>query len=1152
MSDGLLNPVPPKVGNRLSTEQFRKNVLDPIRVNDQTLLERIQVLEAALAAQPKTFRQASVPSEARELDSWYRTSEDNQLYVCVETYGSSESNKISKWEKSRDQETKTLGEQNQASLNSAVQTIISDDPPPRALLGWIWVESDNSNRTFVCSEAYEQSDGPGSYNTIEEFRESKWSATTNYNAQLLAAAQQGLQDGSTNTRWLPEPPESFDARDTWIDSDNDNAIYICIAGYKETDGLPWLNTTDYIAGDIVTDGGQMYQAQVDHNGVQPPGSSGEWSHLGAAYANITLFRESRFVPGSDPVGRQLASAAAGIADGKTFTHFGTAFPSKADSRDIFYNTSSKQAYICPIGYDESFTGDRATKWSTIDDPVSRAKAESALALHDNRIDTFVQPDMPAEADIKDMWVDTDDNYQIYTCIASYTTGTGTIANNWRKSSDTSKTNTVTGPTLPPRASLGDLWVKSDENNKIYVCIQAYESNGTLAVNWQSAADNKKSIFYQAGPPLNADIGDGWMDTETSKGDFQYYVASSSYTGGGHGYIDESNTGVWKPSKDKNAELIASGAAQVAAGKSTSHYSNDLPDEAKRGDIWVDTDDFYPGTSLNRTYVATVSYGSGQGIQPGTSGSQWTEYADPVAQRTAFLSLALADRKRKIVYQDTVPDASLQVDDNGVIDGFDVGDGWYETDTGQFYICNTKHTTGAVVGHWSPSIDVSATQAAEDAKAATNFKRTTFYTAFPSSDGTSFPGPTTILQWNALTTSQGEVGARIGDIWVNIANDNQQVTKYICVVNYNGYGGEVGSKTGNWKSFTEDKNLQDQFDLHLDRAGSKPMTGEMTFHNSQRFIGHSVDVSAGGHFGDVITVDQPASANHHLTRLVEVNSLIQAAKNEILNGAGPAFDTLLELQQALGNDPNFATTITTLVNNAQTTANGKVNRTGDTMSGTLTSTGGGGIGNPSFWAHAPNGGIRLGPNASANFIELYENIAGQLHFRSPIGGGGPLIDMGGRRIVNGAYGQGNNDYVTKGQITSGNVTGPSPAIESVAGMTRGFNNVSDLHLSRTGIGSSSKQQAISIFTSMGGIWGTIFYVSNSGQSFQSGNGQYGLHGPTVGDQSASFSSGFGTLTIPGWSLRIELTRVNDDQIRIRWQEVNGRNHYIDVRATAHIR
>lgn len=42
----------------------------------------------------------------------------------------------------------------------------------------------------------------------------------------------------------------------------------------------------------------------------------------------------------------------------------------------------------------------------------------------------------------------------------------------------------------------------------------------------------------------------------------------------------------------------------------------------------------------------------------------------------------------------------------------------------------------------------------------------------------------------------------------------------------------------------------------------------------------------------------------------IQSAINGLKDELLGGAGAAFDTLEELATALGEDPNFATTITT--------------------------------------------------------------------------------------------------------------------------------------------------------------------------------------------------------------------------------------------------
>ncbi len=43
---------------------------------------------------------------------------------------------------------------------------------------------------------------------------------------------------------------------------------------------------------------------------------------------------------------------------------------------------------------------------------------------------------------------------------------------------------------------------------------------------------------------------------------------------------------------------------------------------------------------------------------------------------------------------------------------------------------------------------------------------------------------------------------------------------------------------------------------------------------------------------------------------QLDAAILQAKNDLTNGAGAALDTFAELEAALGNDPNFATTIAT--------------------------------------------------------------------------------------------------------------------------------------------------------------------------------------------------------------------------------------------------
>lgn len=58
------------------------------------------------------------------------------------------------------------------------------------------------------------------------------------------------------------------------------------------------------------------------------------------------------------------------------------------------------------------------------------------------------------------------------------------------------------------------------------------------------------------------------------------------------------------------------------------------------------------------------------------------------------------------------------------------------------------------------------------------------------------------------------------------------------------------------------------------------------------------------------IDDATAALNRTYSSTKINSLIQGAIDGLVNGAGAALDTLNELATALGNDENFATTITT--------------------------------------------------------------------------------------------------------------------------------------------------------------------------------------------------------------------------------------------------
>ena len=63
-------------------------------------------------------------------------------------------------------------------------------------------------------------------------------------------------------------------------------------------------------------------------------------------------------------------------------------------------------------------------------------------------------------------------------------------------------------------------------------------------------------------------------------------------------------------------------------------------------------------------------------------------------------------------------------------------------------------------------------------------------------------------------------------------------------------------------------------------------------------------------GSSITISDSASSTTQVWSSSKVASEITAAKNALTSGAAAALDTLSELAAALGNDANFASTITT--------------------------------------------------------------------------------------------------------------------------------------------------------------------------------------------------------------------------------------------------
>lgn len=82
-------------------------------------------------------------------------------------------------------------------------------------------------------------------------------------------------------------------------------------------------------------------------------------------------------------------------------------------------------------------------------------------------------------------------------------------------------------------------------------------------------------------------------------------------------------------------------------------------------------------------------------------------------------------------------------------------------------------------------------------------------------------------------------------------------------------------------------------------------------------------------GTPVSINDATTTSTSVWSSTKVNSAISTAISGVINGAGTALDTLYELAAALGNDANFASTMTTALGNrvrfdaAQTLTTGQI-------------------------------------------------------------------------------------------------------------------------------------------------------------------------------------------------------------------------------------
>lgn len=230
--------------------------------------------------------------------------------------------------------------------------------------------------------------------------------------------------------------------------------------------------------------------------------------------------------------------------------------------------------------------------------AAQAAADLAQATADGAITTYLQASPPTglgTGDVGDLWMDSDDSNKVYRWSGSAWVvaqdggiATAIAAAAGAQATANGKVKTFFQTSAPTATAVGDLWIDTDDGNKLYrwngaswVVAQdtGIAAAYTAATNAQATADGKIASFWQASPPTigssagQAKVGDIWFDTDD--GNKVYRVVGSSWT--------------LAADDDMAAALAAASDAQATAdGKVQTFFAATAPTAEAVGDLWFNT------------------------------------------------------------------------------------------------------------------------------------------------------------------------------------------------------------------------------------------------------------------------------------------------------------------------------------------------------------------------------------------------------------------------------------------------------------------------------------------------------------------------------------------------------------------------------------
>lgn len=311
--------------------------------------------------------------------------------------------------------------------------------------------------------------------------------------------------------------------------------------------------------------------------------------------------------------------------------------------------------------------------------------------NDGKTTVFTQTSAPTAINTGDLWFDTDDSNKQYrwdgsswvevrdiTTQAAVNTeatarATGDSANALAISNLTATVNvknqTFVQTSAPTAEATGDLWVDSDDDNKLY----RWNGSSWAAVR-DTANDNYPRVFSQTSAPTAINTGDLWFDTDDSNKQYRWDGSSWSEVRDVTTNARVDTEAQARATAD-TAEATARGLLEATVNTKTRTFvQTSAPTATAVGDLWIDSDDnnkLYRATAANNSSWAAVRDTANDGKT-----TVFTQTSQPTANNTGDLWFDTDDSNKQYrwdgsnwqVVRDVLTQASVTTVQNAVANG----------------------------------------------------------------------------------------------------------------------------------------------------------------------------------------------------------------------------------------------------------------------------------------------------------------------------------------------------------------------------------------------------------------------------------------------------------------------------------------------------